>query len=614
LRFFTIPSLRWRLVTVMCLAYVIVAVATEVVAYSTQQRNLHSQLLTRAENEAAILATGSFPYISGKTLPLLQTFVETIHKSAGVQYAAVIAGNGCVAASSIPSEVRHCSSIPGNLANQAFSVGNGDVEGRYQIVRPDNPFGFAKVILSGNSIDTALNQTLLTDLLLRGIGLVMFLLLSLAIAQYILGPLTFLSRAADSIRRGQLATRVPAAGRTELVTLAGAFNDMAAALEQRIKHLSFLAAAASVLPGLFRDKGDISPTLAEFCRQLEAVGAGLIPRDEKDRRPLWFDSDRHDVSWHVVARSLGEAATAPTAAQRDGWALMAVPVLGDTLFVVARDGRRPFTQEEQQVITNFAYQLGIASDNARLFEEQQEALRVKDQFLSIVSHELRTPLTTIKGYSQMLRRKITDDPTSQRFATNIDVQVSRLSRLVDDLLDVTRFSRGQFELKRQHVDLRPLVEDVVARFRIVAPTHSFALNLDHGSFEGFWDRDRLEQVMNNLIGNAIKYSPPGSTVTVSTRHTDSELIVAVYDEGVGIPEAEQERLFERFFRGSAEGGSVSGMGLGLYVSQRIVDAHGGEVGVRSALNEGSEFYFSLPLAPSAVAASYKGLPDPAARS
>ena len=203
------------------------------------------------------------------------------------------------------------------------------------------------------------------------------------------------------------------------------------------------------------------------------------------------------------------------------------------------------------MITNFGYQVGIAADNARLFEAQQEALRVKDQFLSIVSHELRTPLTTIKGYSQMLTRKITDDPTSQRFATNIDIQVSRLSRLVDDLLDITRFSRGQFELKRQHVDLRPVLEDIISRFRVVAPSYEFELELDEGSFLGFWDRDRLEQVMNNLIGNAIKYSHSGTTVTVTTRHEDDELIVSVRDQGTGIPQEEQERLFERFYRGSA---------------------------------------------------------------
>src|SRR5438270_963584 len=128
---------------------------------------------------------------------------------------------------------------------------------------------------------------------------------------------------------------------------------------------------------------------------------------------------------------------------------------------MGRDASRPFSDEERQVITNFAYQIGIAADNVRLFEAQQEALQVKDQFLSIVSHELRTPLTTMKGYAQMLRTRLVGDPEGQRFARSIDAQVSRLSRLVDDLLDVTRFARGQFELARRKVDLRPILEETV---------------------------------------------------------------------------------------------------------------------------------------------------------
>jgi signal transduction histidine kinase len=292
-----------------------------------------------------------------------------------------------------------------------------------------------------------------------------------------------------------------------------------------------------------------------------------------------------------VARGTREATTL----QEEGVSIVAIPVLGDAIFVTARGGDRPFSQEEQQVITNFAYEIGIAADNARLLEAQQEALQVKDQFLSIVSHELRTPLTTIKGYAQMLRRKVEDDPQSVRFADHIDSQVSRLSRLVDDLLDVTRFSRGEFELMPEDMDLRPVLEGVIARFRVVTPRHALRLELDGGPLEGYWDPDRLEQVMNNLVSNAIKYSPDGGDVVVSSRHEDGHLLITVRDQGVGISPQDQQQLFERFYRGSAEGQEVKGLGLGLYVTRRIVEAHGGAVGVRSQPGKGSEFYFTLPL-------------------
>jgi signal transduction histidine kinase len=175
--------------------------------------------------------------------------------------------------------------------------------------------------------------------------------------------------------------------------------------------------------------------------------------------------------------------------------------------------------------------------------------------------------------------------------------VGRLSRLVDDLLDVTRFSRGQFELTVERTDIRSTLEDVITRFRVVAPKHAFRLVLDEGTFEGEWDRDRLEQVMNNLVGNAVKYSPNGGEIVVTTRHEGNRLVIAVRDRGIGIPERDQRHLFDRFFRGSAENSDIKGLGLGLYVSQRIVEAHSGRIGATSVAGEGSEFFFTLPLLP-----------------
>lgn len=605
-----IPSLRWRLVAIMCMAYIVVAAVTEVVGYTTESLNLHHQLETRARSDAQILAYGAIVPLqsnSNNDLGILISFVRSLTGSEGVGYAAIFNAEGKLLPHMRPDKQFHSIRVsPFQATTKLTSLPNGDLEATAPVVGSTEPLGLAMVVLSGSSVQNALTDTLKQDLLLRGIGLIIFLALTLAIAQYILGPLSGIARAADAIRHNRLDTRVPEGGHTELATVSDAFNDMASALEKRIRHLSFLASAAPVLPRVFRDNGDAAPTMKEFSLQLTTLGAGLLPRTRDAGPAVWYDVNPRDVSWHGAAATVADGATAPSTVVRHGWSVMVVPVLGDTIFVTARSGDVPFDREEQQVITNFAYQLGVAADNARLFEAQQEALQVKDQFLSIVSHELRTPLTTIKGYAQMLRRKLGDEPDGVRFAANIDAQVSRLSRLVDDLLDVTRFSRGQFEIRRQRVDIRPLLDDVATRFRIVSPAHTFRLELDDGSFEGFWDRDRLEQVMNNLVGNAVKYSPSGGTVTLLTRHEENTLIVAVRDEGVGIPEEDRARLFERFFRGNAEGGNVKGLGLGLYVTRRIVEAHGGMVDVRSAPGRGSEFSFTLPLAPRPVVSSAPG--------
>jgi signal transduction histidine kinase len=580
----------------MCLAYIVVAIVTELVAYSRQSSSLRHGLETRAAADAAILSAGAahaLESISSGSPSTLNHLVNTFLVAQGLQSAVVYGQNGCPVAST--DGRRTC--IAGPLAGTGVSqLPNGDERGTSAITNGVAVFGMAAVTLSGGSIQNDLNAALATDTVLRGIGLVIFLALSLMIASYLLGPLTDLSQAAWGIRHGRLGTRVPVQGQNEVATVADAFNEMATALEQRIKHLSFLAASGSALPATFRNHGDLSGILAEFCRQLDATGVGLVPREGPDDTAIWYDADPAERAWRSAAATAGESTRNTAAITAKGCMLMVVPVLGDAVFVAARGEQKPFSEEEQQVITSFAYQLGIAADNARLFEAQQEALHVKDQFLSIVSHELRTPLTTIKGYAQMLHRRLAHDPDGARFAGNIDAQVSRLGRLVDDLLDVTRFARGQFELRRQRIELRPILEEVVGRFRVVSPSHSLRLEVDDDSYQGFWDRDRLEQVMNNLVSNAIKYSPEGGEVTVSTSRQDSEVKINVSDQGVGIPSEDQDHLFERFYRGKGPARDVSGLGLGLYVTRRIVEAHGGVITVRSVPDVGSEFSFTLPLA------------------
>lgn len=593
-----VSSLRWRLVAIMSLAYIVVALTTLIAGYNSIESNLRGQLQARASADAAILAAGSLGPLTGGSSQVgtLQTFVASLKRAQGVSYAVVTLGNGVVVGSTRGSDLHKRIVLRIVPKPTAFRFANGDVEGIAPIVQT-TLLGQAAVILSSSSIQRDLHYTLAIELLVRVAGLLIFLLLSLVIAQYILGPLAHLARAARAIRRGDLATRVRVVDGTELGTVAAAFNDMASSLEHRIRHLSFLARSGSVLPNTFRDEGDVQPILSSFCSEVGAIGACLMPDSGEGESRICYPEGQGDDAWFRAGRDAVVRGCGPTPVQINGFTVMAVPVLGDATFVAVRAGDRRFAQEEQQVISNFAYQIGIAADNARLFEAQQEALRVKDQFLSIVSHELRTPLTTIKGYAQMLHHKLVEDPQGLRFADNIDAQVDRLSRLVDDLLDVTRFARGQFDVVPEWVNLRALLEEVVGRFRLVSPNYAIVLNLDEGSYNGYWDRDRLEQVLNNLIGNAIKYSPDGGTITVTTRRDDDAVLVSIQDEGIGIPERDLDHLFERFFRGSAEGQDVKGMGLGLYVTRRIVEAHHGSIGVRSKPGYGSEFWFTLPLQP-----------------
>lgn len=598
---FAIRSLRWRLVAVMVLADLIVAITTGIVTYTSQNGSLKNQVVTRARGGALILAAGAAPIFSFPNTPaerksLLNKLVSTLPHNVGIGGAAVYNASGCIKVLAPPGPLPRCA--PTGRLQGTRELSNGDMQAFATIEGVTGPVGYASVTASSKSADSDLRKSTIASAAVRALGVLIFFLLSLAIAQYLLGPLENLARAAESVGSGDLSTRLPEANSTELASLAHTFNTMTSALEQRIKQLSFLASAGSTLPNTFRNGGDVRPIIAQFCEQIGAGGAGLVPRGEGDPEPLWYGTDgSRDPACLSLALKLAQDARSADAFVTEGRAIMVVPVLGNTVFVAVRDATQPFTREEQQVVINFAYQLGIAADNARLFESQQEALQVKDQFLSIVSHELRTPLTTIKGYSQMLRRKLGSDPVNERYAANIDAQVTRLTRLVDDLLDVTRFSRGQFELKFSPTDLRPMLEDVVTRFRIVAPRHTFNLELDDSPLTGEWDHDRLEQVLNNLLSNAVKYSPDAGTVTVRAMRRGDSVEVRVRDTGIGIDEENQRHLFERFYRAGGDANDIKGLGLGLYVTQRIVDAHHGHISVQSAVGEGSEFTVVLPSAP-----------------
>lgn len=230
--------------------------------------------------------------------------------------------------------------------------------------------------------------------------------------------------------------------------------------------------------------------------------------------------------------------------------------------------------------------------------EAEEAVRTRDQFLSIASHELKTPLTPIKAGAQLLMRAVQQPEIDRERITRqlrtIDGQVDRLRMLVDDLLDTARIQGGRLELRPEDVDLTDVVARIVAawdeknRPRIVFEST--------GSIVGRWDPYRLEQVVTNLVDNALKYSPPTEQVdVVATRDADEALLI-VTDRGIGIPPQAQERIFEPFARGSnASARNYGGLGLGLFITRQLIERHGGRIELESKEGQGTRFRVRLPL-------------------
>jgi signal transduction histidine kinase len=248
--------------------------------------------------------------------------------------------------------------------------------------------------------------------------------------------------------------------------------------------------------------------------------------------------------------------------------------------LIARDGRLVNIIVDVHDITRF-----------------REAEELKSTFISVISHELKTPVSLIKGYAGTLRREDAswDKQTVRESLAVIEEESDRLNELIDNLLDASRLQAGALTLSFGDVVLEALCRSVVGKFRSQAEKHQFVIEFPPHFPAVRGDEARLEQVLSNLLTNAIKYSPSGGVIRATGRVLPDEVVVTVSDQGIGIAPAEQTRVFDAFYRvDDAPTRRTQGTGLGLYLAKAVVEAHGGHIWVESDPGRGAAFSFSLP--------------------
>lgn len=228
--------------------------------------------------------------------------------------------------------------------------------------------------------------------------------------------------------------------------------------------------------------------------------------------------------------------------------------------------------------------------------ERAELEQQKDDFISIASHELKTPVVALKLYAQIIHQSFKErgDTESEELAERMKEQVTKLILLIENLLDMTRITKGILELKETFFDLNQLITEVVNLIQTTAPNHQLIMKLEP-EIEIWGDRNRIEQVLINLISNAVKYSPDADKVIINANVNKGTMEVSIQDFGIGIPEDMQQSLFQRFSRTDTTKNTFPGMGLGLYISSEIIKRHKGKIWVNSVFEKGSNFYFSLPM-------------------
>jgi len=416
------------------------------------------------------------------------------------------------------------------------------------------------------------------------LGLVAAFIVGTRLSRRITRPLEDLGHAAERISTGDFAGRAPVAETEELERLGRTFNAMADRLQQTIVEIT-----------------------AER-QKLEAIVSGMtdaVVATDRHGRVILLNRAAEDLLGVDREQATGRPA-------RD-------VIRGDRLPVLLEDAtvRGRSTAEElppglvgDRVIEVHCAPYRDAQGNSmgavavlRDVTDLRQSERLRRELTANVSHELRTPLTSIKGFTEtLLDGAMKDEDTCRRFLTIINSEADRLVKLVDDLLDLSRLESKRAPLDLQPVDVGALAAHTVDKLQPLALSGGLTLEVE--SRPGAWvtgDRDRLEQVLTNLIDNALKYTPAGGRVRVSVTLDPQDVAVAVSDTGKGIRPEDVPHVFERFYRadrsrarGPVFGAGSGGTGLGLAIAKHIVEAHGGRIGVRSQPDEGTTFTFTLP--------------------
>jgi two-component system, OmpR family, phosphate regulon sensor histidine kinase PhoR len=433
--------------------------------------------------------------------------------------------------------------------------------------------GFARVALPLKVIESTESEIrksiVVAALVALGIAGVMGLVLSRSVVKSLLR----MSDVSQRISRGDFSKRLHSIPKDEIGDLARAINAMADGLENQL--------------------GELKHEKDQLSKILNGMVEGVLVTNQRGEVVLVNPALTgmlglaEDWAGKTVLECLRNAAVNDAVEKA-----LSQRVLQEQEISLFVDG------EERNVVVHSA---PLASGSVSVFYDVTNVRRlenVRKEFVANVSHELKTPLTCIRGYAETLRSgALNDAAAAQRFVDKIETNAGQLQNLVEDILKLSQVESGRLEIHPVPTDLAPVIASLCEEFSEMARSKRIDLRSDvPGALTAPVDSQAFRQILGNLIENALKYTPEGGRVTVAARAASGGCQVAVRDTGIGIPEADLPRVFERFYRvDKARSREMGGTGLGLAIVKHLVQAHGGEVGVKSEVGKGSEFWFTVPL-------------------
>lgn len=497
----------------------------------------------------------------------------------------IIDGSGKVIADSEadPATMQNHASRPEVI--QARASGNGEAERRSVTVDRDFlylavpirqvPGAVARVAVPISDVDDVVQRVQRSIAIAAGIAILIAIPMALAMSARISRPLEHLREQASEVADGDLSVRVEPDGTREIGDLGRSFNSMIAELQASRETIERTGVRLeSVMAGL--QDGVILTDADGRVVRLNRAAERMLETTERAAEGRPYMQVSRD---HQLAKQLREA--------------LAGDQQADVTIDYGLD--RKVLQATASLIQGESERLGliVLRDITRL--RQLEMMR--RDFVANVSHELRTPLTSIRALTETLEAGAIDDPElTDEFLSRILGEVDRLTALVEDLLDMARLEAGRSPLDLQIVDPGELVQRGADRLRPQVERARLTLTVEVG--QGLVpisvDRSRIEQVLINLVHNAIKFTPPGGKIIVRVEREGRFITTTVEDTGVGISVADQTRIFERFYK-SDKARHSEGTGLGLAIAKHIVQLHGGQISLESKSGEGARFRFSLPI-------------------
>ena len=425
-----------------------------------------------------------------------------------------------------------------------------------------------------------------TSLVLSSVlGFVILIPLAFLLARSLSQPILEVTRRAVRLVSSDFDQEVQIDSKDELGSLSKAIGEMGNQLRNKIQEIS-------------KEKDYLQTILKGMMEGVLVVdGRGrILMVNDALRNLLSLSSDVADkMPLEVIRNAELEGAIKEVLGNGENVALeLSIPPSGEKVIEVNVVGILPSSKGTDEDGEGIRGAMAVFHDITRL----KELERVRQDFVANVSHELRTPLTTIKGYAETLLEGALKEDVAFQFVQVIKRHTDRLTKIVDDLLMLSKIESKEFRLKREVISLRDLIDDVIDFVKGAAGKKNISISRNEilPSLVLEADRNYLEQVLTNLLDNAIKYTPEGGRIAISAIEKESkEIRFSIEDNGIGIPREDIPRIFERFYRvDKGRSQDLGGTGLGLSIVKHLVQAHGGRVWVESRLGEGSTFYFTLP--------------------